>query len=110
MKKKAQLKGYTLEQFKARLVSDPAWTRRALVVLYSRQTEVEKVGRHTDENNGVGFSKFDAEFMSSLAQQINDGSLLSLGQMSAVQKKIGRYAKQLYAVALAKEQGHETSN
>jgi hypothetical protein len=94
---------YTLAKFKAKLVTDPRWTSRALVVLYELQTQSEKQGKHTSEVNAAGFNKFDADFLSQLAERIQSGTPLTLGQMASAQKSIGKYAKQLYRIAQSKE-------
>lgn len=87
--------------------SDKA-VEHALLVLYARQTADEQASGQTVEHNGMGFGAFDAEFLSSLAQQIvankygkPDGQRLSLRQMELARKKVLRYSKQLLSVANA---------
>ena len=66
-----------ISEYKAKLGSDPRWATRAIVVLYDRQTAEEQAGRHTNEVNCQGFNKFDAEILSSFAEQINAGRTLN---------------------------------
>lgn len=72
---------------------------RGLIVLYSLQTTDEKVMQDTIENNGIGFSGFDAEFLSSLAQQAMKYGRLSERQMEVLRGRIKKYAGQLTKVA-----------
>lgn len=67
----------------------------ALIAIYERQTQEEKVGAYAIQTNGVGFSKFDAEFCTSLVQQLNRGRSLTPRQLEVARKKIKRYWRQL---------------
>jgi hypothetical protein len=93
----------------ARLDRDAYAVEEAILRIYDRQTSDEQNSLVTVHANGVGFSAFDAEFMSSLAQQIRanrygnpNGRRLSPRQLEIGRKKIKRYAGQLLDVALAK--------
>lgn len=77
----------------------------AVVTLYRKQTKSEQNARSTGEYNGVGFNKFDAEILSSFAEQIIRNKrrgrkyLLSVKQMEIARKRIRKYAKQLAKIA-----------
>ena len=77
----------------------------AVVTLYRKQTREEQNTRNTGEYNGVGFNKFDAEILSSFAEQIIRNKrrgrkyLLSVKQMEIARKRIRKYAKQLAKIA-----------
>lgn len=77
----------------------------AVVTLYRKQTRSERNARNTGEYNGVGFNKFDAEILSSFAEQIIRNKrqgrkyLLSVKQMEIARKRIRKYAKQLAKIA-----------
>jgi hypothetical protein len=85
---------------------------RAVKRIYELQTADEKAGEHTSHDNGVGFSAFDAQIMSSFAKQIiawekadparRYPSPLSPAQMSIARTKILRYAGQLERLVKAK--------
>lgn len=90
---------------------------RALIILYERQTADEQASHSTNHENGMGFSAFDAEILSSFACQINSkvgkhndylgrvaklGECLSKKQMELARKRVVRYARQLAEVANAK--------
>ena len=74
---------------------------KAIVAVYRRQTASEQKCEHTTETNGVGFSKFDAEFLTSLAKQIilnkqlGRDTLLSPKQISRGRKAVLKYSKQV---------------
>lgn len=74
---------------------------RAILRIYEAQTEHEKSCKTTQEDNGVGFSAFDAEILSSFAEQLAKkkqyGIPLSLTpkQMPLARKRVKKYWKQL---------------
>jgi len=68
---------------------------KAIKMIYSRQTADEQTGMATVEHNAVGFSAFDAEILTSFAQQLIRGRQLSPKQMAIGRNKIRRYWKQL---------------
>lgn len=94
---------HTKETIKQLLNESDKAVERGLVVLLSRQTADERVNETTRYQNGVGFSAFDAEILTSFAQQIERktargielGKCLSEKQMTLARKKIVRYAGQL---------------
>lgn len=83
----------------------------ALLALYSQQTPAEQAGTDTHESNGRGFNKYDAPFMSSLAEQVlgigwytdrygaarerRSGRALTPKQLDVARKKLTRYAEQI---------------
>lgn len=74
---------------------------KALKKLYECQTEDEKAGRHTNEQNGMGFNKFDAEFLSSVSEFLIKTGFLTDKQKVVVRKKMVKYNKQLTRLANA---------
>ena len=68
---------------------------RALLFLYSRQTSDEQQSQYTKHNNGMGFSAYDAEFMSSVAVKYQKYGRLTPKQASAIARAMVRYAGQL---------------
>ncbi|QIN95275.1 hypothetical protein DLP3_112 [Stenotrophomonas phage vB_SmaS_DLP_3] len=77
---------------------------RAIKLINDRQTEGEKARHAAEEENGVGFSKFDAEFMSNMAHAVTQYGKLTERQMQFARPKIKRYWKQLMEIANEKEQ------
>lgn len=68
---------------------------RALLFLYSRQTADEQNSQTTNHDNGMGFSGFDAEFLSSVAQGVQRYGNMTPRQAMVVKKRLARYAGQL---------------
>ena len=68
---------------------------RAILLIYSFQTDEEKYKGVTKTVNGKGFSKFDVEVLSSYAMQLRRGQELSLKQMYVARPKIKKYAGQI---------------
>jgi hypothetical protein len=52
------------------LATDDLWAKKALLLIYSRQTSDEQSSGHTIINNSVGFTGCDSEYLSSLANQL----------------------------------------
>ena len=53
----------------AKLAQDPLLAARGVMRIYQEQTDGEKLGAATTHLNGVGFSAFDAEFGTRMAQE-----------------------------------------
>ena len=94
-----------------RLQIDDKWLLRGLLVIYSFQTEAEKNTHATQEWNGMGFSKFDANFLSAMAVKTkqaiayNNPSKITPKMLKAIRKGMNKYAGQLMRVAVAKSRG-----
>lgn len=67
----------------------------ALMEIYANQTQMEQVTQSTREWNGVGFSAFDAEILSSFATQYHNRKTLSVKQLDLARRKMAAYAGQL---------------
>ena len=80
---------------KKQLNTNKDWALRALVRVYEFQTADEQVAGVTKEDNSVGFSGCDAEFLTSLAKQYQNRGSLSEKQMGFVYKKMPRYWGQI---------------
>jgi hypothetical protein len=87
-----------IEFVKSKLTTSPAWALRALQVVYSNQTADERMFGITSENNNIGFTGTDGEFMSSLAKQYKQRGSLSPKQMKFVMTKMKKYHKQILVV------------
>jgi len=95
----ATLKINSREHIKAMLEVNDAWLMRGIVAIWQRQTNQERRIERTLENNGVGFNGCDAEFLSSLACQIQERGSLSPRQIDWARKKMIKYAGQLAKIA-----------
>ena len=87
------------EKFKEKLLTDDRWVAHAILAIYSRQDYQEQVSGRTLKQNGVGFSGVDGEFLSSLAEQLNNKKRLSEIQLLVARRKIVKYTRQLVEIA-----------
>ncbi len=88
-----------VEMMRSNLLENDRWAVRALSAIYRNQTADEQANDETSEDNGIGFSGFDAPILSSFAKQVEDNRTLSSRQMEVLKKKIGKYSKQLILIA-----------
>ena len=77
------------------LATSQAWAQRGLIRIFENQTADEQASATVSHDNGIGFTGVDAEFLTSLAKQLQSGKTLSPKQMVWVHKKMPKYAKQL---------------
>lgn len=80
---------------------------KALLIIYQFQTDEEQKRNGTVENNGIGFTAFDGEVLSSMARNLYEYKSLTDNQMKVVRKGIKKYWKQISIIAL---QGKTFSN
>lgn len=90
-----------IEYVRHKASSDMEFALRALFQIYSYQTDVEKDtdGLISDVRNGVGFSLFDRELLTSFAQQVKRGRHLTWRQMDVLQRRMKKYARQIVALS-----------
>ena len=73
---------------------------RALLRIYQLQTASEKVIEYTADLNGVGFTGYDGEFMTSLAKQFINKKSVSSKQFRCIKKAMKKYSGQLLKIVL----------
>ncbi|MCI0525954.1 MAG: hypothetical protein L0Y56_00675 [Nitrospira sp.] len=76
---------------------------RAIIAIYSRQTQEEQVSESTLRLNGIGFSGADARLGSYYARWIQNGKRLSGKHLERARKMTLKYRKQLLEIAQLKE-------
>lgn len=81
------------EFLKGKLKTNNTWAFRALKRIYESQTEEEKNKEQTISHNGIGFTGFDAEFLTSLAKSSRP---FSQRQWTFLRKTISKYWRQIY--------------
>jgi hypothetical protein len=86
---------YTKEVIKEKLSTDVRWMERAVIVLYNRQTEDEKVISHTRHENGRGFNGTDSKYLSYVSKYLLRGGKLSGNHVTKVSRKLPKYWKQI---------------
>jgi hypothetical protein len=74
---------------------------KALVVLFGKQTEDERVNEETCHDNKVGFTHNDAKVLSGMAKFYLDRGFLSDKQVTLVKSKVSKYARQLVKNSIA---------
>lgn len=67
----------------------------ALLRIYARQTESEKIDKATEDYNTIGFTGVDAEILSSFVEYYQKWGKLSPKQMAITRNKIKKYWRQL---------------
>ena len=88
---------------RSKLSSDEGWALKGLMRIYSHQTSDEQASQSTRVHNNIGFTGADAEILSSFAEQVNKGRVLSVKQMAIVFKMMPKYARQLENVSKSGE-------
>lgn len=101
------------EFIREKLGTDILWIKKALLLIYSKQTDSEQVKRETTDYNGVGFTGYDSRFLSSVASQVKlqvkysvenyglkeneaiNRTVLSDKQCDALKKMMPKYWKQV---------------
>lgn len=69
--------------------------KSALVLLLSLQEEDEQRDNKSVHENGVGFNKVDADFLSRMAKKVNTGIDLTNDEMQACRWALMKYWRQL---------------
>lgn len=80
---------------------------KAVCLIYSKQTAAEQSSDSTNTENGVGFSKIDAEFLSSCARFYQRTGFLTAKQLAMCRNKVKKYWRQILDDLKAK--GYEVS-
>ena len=86
----------TIQLWKSKLGTNVGWAVRGLMAIYKNQTEEEKCTKATLDSNGLGFTGFDAELLTGIAEQYKKTGALYPGQKRVLLKRMPKYANQLY--------------
>jgi hypothetical protein len=97
-----QTRKWTREEIATLLTCNPGFRQRALLKLYSKQTQDEQTQAVVNKSNNVGFRSCDAKFLTSLAKFCIRTNSLSNKQDAALLKKLPRYVGQLCDIANGK--------
>lgn len=95
LKTRADWKKYTQDLLMA---SDRA-VERALLLLYSFQTEDERNTLRTVHMNGKGFDSVDARILSKLAKKLLDGGTLTVNETELARQRLMKYHEQISNVS-----------
>ena len=85
-----------IDFLRKKIGSDDRWAMRAFERIYQNQTDDERVSQDTKHNNGIGFSGFDANIMSSMHESLEKYGSLSMKQMAVIKRIMPKYAKQIF--------------
>lgn len=110
-------KKWDKDAIEALLQSNDRAVEKAVLVLFARQTEDERVTLSTKHSNNRGLTAYDAEYFSKLAAQLNRGQPLWPYQLSILRKRrkdagssrIGKYHRQLIEEIVAKQAAKQAS-
>lgn len=80
---------------------------RAIVLIDGWQTEVEKQQQESTEENGVGWTKYDAKEMGAIADKIRKGEQLTDGELAKSKNKMQKYWKQLMYISQKQQEQRE---
>ena len=92
-------KNWTREAIEELLVNNEKAVLRAVVAIYNKQVELEKICEVTLLKNWKGYNHPDAKLMTIFAKDIIAGKKLSARQFAEAKSRIMKYAKQLAKIA-----------
>lgn len=72
---------------------------KAITCIDNWQTEPERQQGESTEENGVGWTKYDAKEMGQLANKIRNGQALTDGELAKAKNKMKKYWKQLMQIS-----------
>ena len=93
---------YTEQSIQTLLEKNDKAVVRGLLAIYARQTEDEQRAETTKVHNKIGFSAYDAPFMSKMVRFFKQRGYLTIGQIDCVRPTIIKYRRQLTEIANAK--------
>ena len=72
---------------------------KAITCIDNWQTEPERQQGESTEDNGVGWTNYDAKEMGQLANKIRSGQVLTDGELAKAKNKMKKYWKQLMQIS-----------
>ena len=94
-----KIEGFTRKEIVSfmrwRIRYDWEWTKKAVLTLYNRQTESEKRKGISDQHNDIGFSGYDAPYLTFVAIRINKKEEFDASEKAEIQRIIRRYGEQM---------------
>lgn len=91
---------WTKESIQQLIKTNDAAVARAILALYARQTDAERSTAHTSVENGIGFNKIDAPFLTSIAKALPRYNMhMTPRQLATARKMLPKYWRQLLQVA-----------
>ena len=90
---------WTKDEIKYKIFTSDEWLYRAILAIYSKQSDKEKETGETRYENGVGFTGYDARSLSYYAKWILRHKKLDRWHINIVRERMMKYAKQLTKIA-----------
>lgn len=78
--------------------------KKSIVKIYNRQTEEEKLYGRSNEDNKIGFNRYDSEDMSKFARILLDKRDLTDEQLQLARHTMPKYWKQLMQLSKEKQE------
>ena len=88
---------WTKEDIKTLLETNLFAAKKALLIIYDRQTDDEKQYKETQHRNGVGFTGSDARVLTSIAECIINGKALKDKQVEEIKTRMSKYYGQIFS-------------
>jgi hypothetical protein len=99
LKKDQTSKVWSGEMIRNLLLRNSNAVLKGVVALYKLQTADEKAYKHTNESNGVGFSAYDAPYMTKIAERVISKRGLTKMEVANLRVKLLKYSNQLAKIA-----------
>jgi len=102
---------WTEDRIREKLATNAVMVERSLLYLFSLQEPDEREGHVTVAQNGVGFNRVDAAFLTSVAKYVRrstraEGERMTPKQLFHARKSLRKYARQLARHAVAASGRH----
>jgi len=98
------MQNWNKDAIKEKLRTDRAWVEKAILTIYSCQTEREQRLDEAISRNGIGFTGVDAPILSGFARWLSTGKDRHLTplQFMVAKRKMPKYWKQILEAIKAK--------
>lgn len=84
-----------LSYIRMKLATDRLWAESALLLVYDKQSVVEKSLSFSMSRNGIGFSKYDCPLLSHMAKKIRSRRELTFSEIDKLFHIIPKYCRQI---------------
>jgi hypothetical protein len=91
---------WTKESIQQLIKTNDAAVSKAILALYARQTAAERSSEHTQVENGIGFNRIDAPFLTSIAKALPRwNNHMTPRQIAKARPMLLKYWRQLLEIA-----------
>lgn len=89
----------TKDFIKGKLLSDDKWLTRAVIAIYNKQTNDEKMVVDTKHHNNIGFNGVDGRIGTSMGEFASKSGFLTPKQIKYIRPRMLKYSGQLLKIA-----------